>query len=344
MDLSTTYLKLRLPHPLMPGASPLVDDLDTVKRLEDAGAAAIVMHSLFEEQIKREEVGTLFAMEEHAESFAEATSYFPDPDEFTLGPEEYLAQIRKIKETVSIPVIGSLNGTTLGGWLRYAHLIEQAGADALELNVYFMATQESESAEKIERRILEMLRAVKKSVRIPVAVKLSPYFSALAHFASELEDAGADGLVLFNRFYQPDIDPEQLEVVPTLRLSDPSELLLRLRWLAILSGRIWSSLGASGGIHTGLDAIKAVMAGAHGVQVVSALLRHGPDRLARIRREMTDWLEEHEYESLEQARGSMRTQSCPDPAAFERVNYMRVLQSWRSDGLHQVPLKDVAEI
>ncbi|HXI01737.1 MAG TPA: dihydroorotate dehydrogenase-like protein [Candidatus Saccharimonadales bacterium] len=344
MDLSTTYLKFRLPHPIMPGASPLVDDLDTVKRLEDAGAAAIVMHSLFEEQIKKEEIGTLFAMEEHAESFPEATSYFPDPIAFKLGPDQYLEQIRKIKRAVDVPVIGSLNGATLGGWLRYAQLIEEAGADALELNVYFLATEPSESAEKIERRILEMLTAIKKNIGIPVAVKLSPFFSSLSNLATRMDEAGADGLVLFNRFYQPDIDPELLEVVPTLRLSDPSELLLRLRWLAILSGRIWASLAASGGVHSGLDAIKAVMAGAHGIQVVSAILRHGPERLVRIRREMEQWLEEHEYDSLEQARGSMRTQNAPDPAAFERANYMKILQGWRSDGLHEIPIKDPGEI
>ena len=329
MDLTTTYLGFRLPHPFMPGASPLVDDLDTVKRLEDAGAAAIVMHSLFEEQITAEQLGTIHAMELHEESFAEALSYFPKPEEFALGPEPYLEQIRRIKAAVAVPVIASLNGVTPAGWLEHARLIQQAGADALELNVYSLATDPADTAVQVEGRLLGIVRAVKAAVRLPVAVKLSPFFSAMAHVAHDLDALGIDGLVLFNRFYQPDIDVEALEAVPSLRLSDSSELLLRLRWLAILSGRLRASLAVTGGVHTCLDAIKAVMAGAHAVQMVSALLQHGPVQLRQVREQMVQWMEEHEYASLAQMRGSMSLLHCPDPAAFERANYMRVLQSWR---------------
>ncbi len=329
MDLSTTYLGLALANPLVAGASPMVDDLDTVKKLEDAGCAAIVMHSLFEEQITREQLGTVMDMESHADSFAEALSYFPQPQEFRLGPEAYLEQVRRIKAAVKIPVIGSLNGTSPAGWLDYAKFIEQAGADALELNVYYLATQAWETSEAVERRALDGLKTVKRGVKIPVAVKLSPFYSSLAHLAKQLDDAGADGLVLFNRFYQPDLDVEELEVVPTLKLSDSSELLLRLRWLAILSGHVKASLACSGGVHTPLDAIKAVMAGAHAVQVVSALLQRGPAHIAAIRDGMASWMEAHEYASIEQMRGSMSHQNSPNPQALERANYMRILQGWK---------------
>jgi dihydroorotate dehydrogenase (fumarate) len=329
MDLSTTYLGLALANPLVAGASPMVDDLDTVKKLEDAGCAAIVMHSLFEEQITREQLGTVMDMESHADSFAEALSYFPQPQEFRLGPESYLEQIRRIKAAVKVPVIGSLNGTSPAGWLDYAKLIEQAGADALELNVYYLATQAWETSEAVERRALDGLKTVKAAVKIPVAVKLSPFYSSLAHLAKQLDDAGADGLVLFNRFYQPDLDVEELEVVPSLKLSDSSELLLRLRWLAILSGHVKGSLACSGGVHTPLDAIKAMMAGAHAVQVVSALLQRGPAYLATLRDGMASWMEEHEYASLEQMQGSMSHQNSPNPQALERANYMRILQGWK---------------
>ena len=328
MNLATTYLRLALPHPLMPGASPLVDDLDMVRRLEDAGAAAIVMHSLFEEQITAEEQAAA-QVAGHGDSFGEALSYLPGSPPFALGPDRYLEQLRRIREAVAVPVIASLNGVTASGWLEYACLLEQAGAHALELNVYHVATDPTETAAAVETRVLDVLRAVRATVRVPLAVKLSPFYSALGHLAQELDLLGADGLVLFNRFYQPDIDPEALEVVPALQLSDSSELRLRLRWLAILHGRVRLGLGASGGVHTGLDALKAVMAGAHAVQLVSALLRHGPEHLAVVRADLTHWLEEHEYESLAQARGSMSLLRCPDPAAFERANYLHVLQSWR---------------
>jgi dihydroorotate dehydrogenase (fumarate) len=328
MDLSTSYLGLSLPHPLMPGASPLVDDLDTVRKLEDAGAAALVMHSLFEEQLVMEQMAAVRNVESHTEGFAEATSYFPSLDRYRLGADEYLEQIEKIKQAVSIPLIGSLNGMSPGGWLEFARKIHQAGADALELNVYFLATDPEDSGPALEQQTIDMLRAVKQQVPIPVAVKLSPFYSALAHFARKLDQAGADGLVLFNRFYQPDINLDELEVERTLKLSDPSELPLRLRWLAILSGGIDASLAASGGVHSGLDALKAVMAGAHAVQMVSALLTKGPGHLTAVRDEMVRWLEEHEYESLDQARGSMSLSKCPDPKAFERGNYMEILQGW----------------
>ncbi|HXX93427.1 MAG TPA: dihydroorotate dehydrogenase-like protein [Planctomycetota bacterium] len=329
MDLSTTYLGLPLPHPLMPGASPMVDDLSLVRRLEDAGAAAVVMHSLFEEQIVGEQFASQYFIDAHAGAHPEAASYFPSPEEYALGPDEYLEQIAKIKKAVRVPVIASLNGTTRGGWLGYARLIEQAGADALELNVYAVATDPSERGTLIEERVVDMLKTVKREVRIPVAVKLSPFYTSLAHFASQLDAAEADGLVLFNRFYQPDLNAEELEVSPTLHLSDSSELLLRLRWLAILSGRVRPSLAASGGIHDGLGAIKAVMCGAHAVQMVSALLRRGPEHLRAVKAEMVAWMEQHEYESLAQMQGSMSLARCPDPQSYERANYMHVLQHWR---------------
>jgi dihydroorotate dehydrogenase (fumarate) len=329
MDLSTNYLGLRLPHPLMPGASPLADSLDTVKRLEDAGAAAIVLRSLFEEQITREQSGLVHNIEVTANSSAEALAYFPKPDDFVFGTHEYLEQIRKIKAAVKLPVIASLNGITNEGWLSYAKTIQQAGADALELNVYFIATDPTETGDHVEQRTVEILRSVKKAVTIPVAVKLSPFFSSVAHLARQLDEAGADGLVLFNRFYQPDIDVEALEAVPSLHLSDSSELLLRIHWLAILYGQVKATMAASGGVHTGVDAVKAIMAGASAVQVVSRLLEDGPERLLTIFQGLKHWMEEHDYESLDQMRGSMSLRKSPDPAAFERGNYMKVLRSWK---------------
>ena len=330
MDLSTRYLGLKLSHPLMPGASPMVDDLDTVKRLEDAGASAIVMHSLFEEQIRREQMSAFVHTESHEQSFAEALSYFPASDAFALGPHEYLEQLRRIKAAVSVPVIASLNGYTLGGWLDYARLMQEAGADALELNVYQLATDPDESADSIEARTIEMVRAVRGAVRVPVAVKLSPFYTALGHFTRRLDQAGVDGLVLFNRFYQPDIDIEELQVRRAVFLSHSSELPLRLRWLAIISGRVKASLAVSGGVHTVVDVIQSIMTGAHAVQLVSALLQRGPGYLANLRQELTKWLEEHEYNSLQQMQGSMNLESCPDPRVYERANYMLMLQGWRA--------------
>ncbi len=329
MDLSTTYLGFDLPHPLMSGAGPMADDLDTVRRLEDAGVAAIVMRSLFEEQIAFEEATTFDATETHGHSHGEAGSYFPSPDAFALGPDEYLEHLRRIKGMVRVPVIASLNGVTPGGWLRYAGLIEEAGADALELNVYALATDAKEDARTVEDRTIEVVREVRRSARIPVAVKLSPFYTSFANFAHRLDEAGPAGLVLFNRFWQPGIDVEELEVKRELHLSDSSELPLRLRWLAILSGSVQASLAATGGIHTVLDVVQAVMAGAHAVQMVSALLHHGPEHLVGLRRELAQWLEEHEYGSLREMHGSMNLRSCPDPQAYERANYMMLLQSWK---------------
>lgn len=328
MDLSTTYLGLSLAHPLMPGAGPLVDDLDTVRRLEDAGAAAIVMHSLFEEQLVGEELALHRGLEGWDDLHAEASSYLPRGVGFRLGPHEYLEQVRRIKAAVAVPVIASLNGTTEGGWVQYARWIAEAGADALELNAYHMATDPLECAAALEQRLLDLLAAVKAQVELPVAVKLAPSYSALPHLARALERGGAAGLVLFNRFYQPDLDVEALEVVPTLRLSDPSELLLRVRWLAVLSPLVTCSLACSGGVHGPLDALKAVMAGAHAVQLTSALLQRGPEHLRAVLDGLRAWLEEHEYESLRQAQGSMNHARCPNPQALERANYVRLLQSW----------------
>ena len=310
MDLSTPWLGMRLKNPLVVGASPMVDDLGTVRRLEDAGAAAIVLHSLFEEQILREEQAAHRVFETSGESSAEALSYFPAADGLSIGPEEYLELIQRVKSAVAVPVAASLNGTTEGGWLHYARLMEEAGADALELNVYALATDPWESGEAIERRTRAMVRAVREASGVPVAVKLSPFYTSFAHFARQLDQEGADGLVLFNRFYQPDLDVEALDVQRTLRLSDASELPLRLRWLAVLSGNVAAELAVSGGVHTALDVIQAVMAGAHAVQMVSALLHNGPEHLAVLRRGIAEWLEEHEYATLREMRGSMSMRTC----------------------------------
>jgi dihydroorotate dehydrogenase (fumarate) len=329
MDLTTKYLGLELAHPLMAGASPLSTDLDAVRRLEDAGAAAIVMHSLFEEQITMEQAASLAHEDAHAESFAEAMSYFPRPDGYRLGPDDYLAQIRKIKAAVKVPVIASLNGVSKGGWLSYARQMQQAGADALELNVYYLPTDPEIGSGQVEDAAVEMVREVKKGISIPVAVKLGPFYSSLPHFAARLEAAGADGLVLFNRFYQPDIDVEELEVKRTLQYSTSEELNLRLRWLAVLSGRVRPSLAVSGGVHTVNDVVKAVMAGAQAVQVVSAVLQKGPAHLKALREGLAKWLEDHEYESLGQMCGSMNLAKSPDPTAYERANYIHILAGWR---------------
>jgi dihydroorotate dehydrogenase (fumarate) len=329
MDLSTRYLGLTLPHPLIAGASPLADDLDAVRRLEDAGAAAIVFRSLFEEQIAMEQMADVINIDYHAESSAEASSYFPSPHAFALGPFQYLELIRQAKAAVSIPIIASLNGTTPGGWTEYARLMAMAGADALELNLYRIATDPDTSSAQIEHQMIETVKQVKAAVSIPIAVKLSPFFAGLAHLARELDRAGADGLVLFNRFYQPDIDVEDLTAVRTLHLSDSSELLLRLHWMAILSGRVQASLAVTGGVHTALDVIKATMAGAHATQMVSALLRNGPAHLRTVASDLSAWLEKNEWHSLAEMRGNMNLFKVPDPEAYERANYMLMLQSWR---------------
>jgi dihydroorotate dehydrogenase (fumarate) len=330
MKLTTRYLGFDLPHPFVPGASPLADDLDAVRRLEDAGAPMITLRSLFEEQIVAEQISTYHAVQEPAESFAEATSYLVEPPTFAMGPHEYLEHVRRVKQAVGVPVVASLNGTTPGGWLDYAKLIEEAGADALELNVYDLGTDPTQSSDAMEVQTLAVLRQVLAAARVPVAVKLSPFYTSLAHFARRLDEAGAGALVIFNRFYQPDIDPEELEVQTLLELSTSSELRLRLRWLAILSGGVKADLAITGGVHTAVDAVKAIMCGAVAVQVVSALLKHGPQYLALLRERFLQWMQEHEYESLDQMRGSMSLERCPDPKAYERANYMHMLQSWRT--------------
>jgi len=329
MDLSTKYLGLTLAHPLMPGASPLTDTLDGCKRLEDAGAAALVLRSVFEEQITREELGTVHELVVDDASDAEALKHFPRPNEFAFAPDRYLEHLRQVKAAVGVPVIGSLNGTTRAGWLAYAQQIEQAGADALELNLYHVPTDPRESGVDVERRLLDAVRHLKWTVRIPVAVKLSPFFSSMSNLAVELDALRADGLILFNRFYQPDIDPEMLQAVPRLYLSSPDELLLRIRWLAILCGRVEASLAVTGGVHTGEDVLKAIMAGADVVQIVSALLERGIVYLTHLKRDLSHWLEAHEYDSLRQVHGRVSLMHTPNAEAFERGNYLSVLQHWR---------------
>jgi dihydroorotate dehydrogenase (fumarate) len=325
MDLSTTYLGMRLPHPLIVGAGPLGDDLDTVRALEDAGAAMLVLRSLDEEEITGEQMDALMNIEGYAESFPEATTFEPEPT-ISVGPDEYLEHLRLVKQAVRIPVIASLNGVTPGGWLTYARSIEQAGADGLELHIYHAASDMSLSAAEVERQALDIVREVKRSIRIPVAVKLAPLLTAFAHFAKALDTAGADGLVLFTRFHRADIDVEELEIVRSLPLSDSSELPMRLRGAAILADRIKASIAITGGVHTGLDVIKANMAGAHVTQMVSALLRRGPDCLRTVRAEIESWMREHEWHSLNEMRGNMSLGRIPDPAAYERANFRMSLR------------------
>jgi dihydroorotate dehydrogenase (fumarate) len=328
MNLKTTYLGFELPHPFVVGASPIAAKLDRVRQAEDAGAAALVMNSLFEEQILHHEAGLQQHVYSHEESYAEATSYFPSPEDFHLGPDEYLERIREIKQAVDIPVIASLNGTNLGTWMEYAKYMEEAGADALELNLYYQPRSDEETCEQVEGGLIEIVEKVRQSVKLPLAVKLSPFFSSLPCFVKRVEEKGANAVVLFNRFYQPDIDIENLEAVPSLKLSDSSELLLRLRWLAILAGRTQLNLAVTGGVHTHEDAVKAVMAGADAIQLVSTLLRNGLPQITKLRRELAQWMEEREYESLAQMKGSMSYQHAPNPEAIERANYLRILQSW----------------
>lgn len=327
MDLSTNYMGIEMAHPLMAGASPMAYDMDTVRRLEDAGASAIVMPSLFEEQLLREQLSTDASVMSHAESYAEALSYFPENDDFQLGPEEYLTRISKIKSATKLPVFASLNGMRDGHWLSYAKQIEQAGADALELNVYYVAMDPAETSEELEARPVEMVKQIKSATKLPLAVKLSPFYTSMVQVAQRLSDAGADALVIFNRFYQPDIDVEELDVL-RVNLSSPSELLLRLRWLAILSCRVDTSLAVTGGVHSELDVVKSVMAGADAVQLVSALLQRGPEYLLTLREDLERWLTDHEYASLSQMRGSMNLENSPNPAAYERASYVQVLHSW----------------
>lgn len=329
MDLTTQYMGMTLRTPIVPSASPLSDDLDNLKRMEDAGAAAVVLHSLFEEQLTLEKYELLHHLTQGTESYAESLTFFPEPEEFVMGPEGYLEQICRAKEAVDIPIIASLNGKSLGGWTDFAKQMEQAGADALELNVYFVPTDMSMRSSEVEQTYIDILRAVKTAVTIPVAMKTTAFFSNFANMAKRLEDEGVDALVLFNRFYQPDINLETLEISPHTILSTAFDLRVPLTWIGILYGRIKADFAATRGIYSGQDAIKMIMAGANVTQVCSALFKHGIEHLRVIEREMRQWMEEREYESVRQMRGSMSQKNCPDPSAFERVQYMRAIQSYR---------------
>jgi dihydroorotate dehydrogenase (fumarate) len=328
IDLSTNYLGLKLKNPLVASSSPMCEDVGNIRRLEDAGAAAIVLHSLFEEQITLENDELDRHIRNSAEISAEAESHFPDLMHRVMGPEQYLAHIAKCKRAVKIPIIASLNGSSQGGWLSYAKQMEQAGADALELNIYYIPVDPTVTGEQVENKYVDLVKAVKSQVKIPVAVKLGPYFSSMANIARKLDAAGADGLVLFNRFYQPDYDLEALEVVPNLILSNSHELLLRLHWIAVLYGNVKADLALTGGVHSATDVVKSMMAGARIAMMTSALLKRGISFLDTISTELLIWLGEHEYDSIKQMQGSMSRNAVPQPGAFERANYMKVLSSY----------------
>jgi len=332
MDLSTTYLGLNLKNPVVISASPLCEEIDNIRKMEDAGAAAVVLHSLFEEQITLESQELDRRLSETTGAFAEALSYFPDMTSYNLGPDGYLEHIRKAKAAVSIPVIASLNAVSNGAWIQFAKSIEQAGADGLELNIFTLQTDPSVTGGQIEDAYCALVREVASSVRIPVAVKLTPFFTAMANVARRLEQAGARGLVLFNRLYQPDFDLEALEVRHTLQLSTPYESLLRLHWVAILYGHVNVDLAVTGGFHSGQDVLKAMMAGAKVAEIASAVLKNGISHVGKILDEMRAWMQEHEYESVKQMQGSMSLRSVANPNAFLRSNYMKVLSSYTLRG------------
>jgi dihydroorotate dehydrogenase (fumarate) len=336
MDLTTTYLGMKLKNPVVPSASPLTEKIHNIRWMEDVGAAAVVLPSLFEEQLTHESRQLDHYLSYGIESFAEALNFFPEVNDFRVGPDEYLNLIRQAKEAVDIPVIGSLNGVSSGGWTAFAEEIEKAGADAIELNIYYIPTDPSMTGRAVEHMYTEVVKDVKRSVDIPVAVKLGPYFSSMANMALLLHHAGADGLVLFNRFYQPDFDLENLEVVPHLVLSTPFEMRLPLRWVAILYGKVPLDYAITSGVHTYEDVLKGLMAGANVTMMASELLKNGIGRVKDILEALRIWMEEHEYESVEQMRGSMSQMHVPESAAFERANYMKVLQSWRSDPTGQL--------
>jgi dihydroorotate dehydrogenase (fumarate) len=327
MDLTTKYLGLTLKNPLVVSASPLSEDLAKIRKVEDAGAAAIVMHSLFEEQIALESE-QLDRSLSTGDSYAESLSYFPDLESYRLGPDAYLENLSKAKAAVKIPVIASLNGVSAGNWIRYAKKMQEAGADALELNIYSIPTDPKVSAQEVEGGYCDLVRAVKGSVQIPVAVKLGPFFTAMVNMAQKLDRAGADGLVLFNRFYQPDFDLEALEIVPSLQLSTPYELLLRLHWVAILYGKVRPDLAVTGGVHSSYDVLKTMMAGAQIAMMTSAILKRGIEHITTVLAELKTWMEEHEYESIHQMQGSMSQKSVADPKSFLRGNYVKVLSSY----------------
>jgi len=330
MDLTTKYMGLKLKNPIVPSASPLSQSVDTVKAMEDAGASAVVVYSLFEEQISHESGELDHYLSVGTDSFAEALSYFPEQEKFHLGPEQYLNHIAKLKKAVDIPIIGSLNGVSTGGWIKYAQNIEQAGADALELNVYYVATNKNITGSEVENMYVDVLKEVKKNLKIPVAIKLSPFFTSMSNMARKLDHAGADALVLFNRFYQPDFDLDKLEVVPNLLLSTNWEMRLPLRWIAILHGNVKASIGATTGIHNHNDVLKMMMAGADVAMMASELLLNGIVRITQILDGMIKWMEEKEYSSIDLMKGSMSQMKIAQPAAFERANYMKTLQSYKS--------------
>jgi dihydroorotate dehydrogenase (fumarate) len=331
MDLSTTYMGMTLKHPIVPSASPLSKSLDGIRRMEDSGASAIVMYSLFEEQISTESQLLDHYLSYGTESYSEALSYFPQMESYNVGPEEYLDLVRAAKHVTDIPIIGSLNGVSSGGWTEYARYIEDAGADGLELNVYYIPTDPFMDSTEVEQMYLDVVHEVKKTVTIPVAVKLSPYFTSFANMAMRIKQAGADALVMFNRFYQPDIDLEELNVIPNLVLSSSHEMRLPMRYVAVLYGRVPVDMAITSGVHTYHDVLKGIMAGANVTMVASELLQNGPKRIGEMVEGLQLWMEEHEYESIEQMRGSMSQQNVAEPAAFERANYMKVLASWRQD-------------
>ena len=329
VDLKTTYLGLELKNPLVASASPLSEKVETVQALEAAGIAAVVMYSLFEEQIIRESQELDHFLNAGVESFAESLTYLPEMGRYTLGPEAYIDQVKALKAAVSIPVIGSLNGVSTGGWIEYAQRIEQAGADALELNLYYLPTDLNLTSAQLETAYITLVQDIRAKINIPIAVKLSPSFTALPNFAKRLADAGANGLVLFNRFYQPDFDLDELEVVPNLFLSSSEELRLPLRWIALLYGRVDVDFALTSGVHKHTDVLKAMMAGAKVAMTTSALLKKGPARAAKILKKLEKWMVENEYESIQQMQGSMSQKAVADPAAFERANYMKVLNSYK---------------
>lgn len=329
MDLTTTYMGLKLKSPLVVGAAaPLTEDLDNIKRIEDAGGSAVVLHSFYEEQLQKERLELHHHLTHGTESFAEALTYFPEPDVFHIGAEEYLNHIRKAKETTDIPIIASLNGYDLGGWVHYSKQMQEAGADAIELTVYEVPTDMNISGAEVEQNYLDILKAVKADVSIPVGIKVSPFFSNMANMAKRLVDEGADALVLFNRFYQPDIDLEELEVTPRVLLSTPQAMRLPMRWIAILYGRIDTDFAATSGIHHGKDVIKMLMVGAKATMMVSTLLRHGIEYIGEVEKELKQWMEENEYESVKQMQGSMSQLHCPNESAFERAQYIRAIQTY----------------
>ncbi|MFW5774699.1 MAG: dihydroorotate dehydrogenase-like protein [Chitinivibrionales bacterium] len=338
-DMKTRYMGLELGNPFVASASPLWKELDNVKMAEDAGAAAIVLHSLFEEQITTEERELNKYLLQGTEHFAEAITYFPEETDFHFAPDEYVDHIRVMKERVSVPIIGSLNGVSSGGWVRYAKLIEQAGADALELNIYYLPADPTLDGQQVEENYITLVKHVKQSITIPLAVKISPYFNSVPWFAARLQEAGAQALVIFNRFYQPDFDLDAMDAVPNLRLSSSDELGLRLRWLAILFDQTDLNLAVTGGVHTGEDAVKSVLAGAQAVMTTSALLRNGIDYLKTMRQQFSDWMHIHEYESVEQMRGVISHYTVQHPAAFERANYMKVIGSYLPERHKQLSVK-----